>query len=134
MDATPDAPASLAEVALLGRCPRCGKGPLFERHLRPAPRCSVCGLDYRFVDSGDGPAVFIILIVGFVVVAAALVTEVKYAPPYWLHAVLWLPLTVVLSLGLLRPAKALMIALQYRHRAREGRLADPSAARPPEAR
>jgi len=123
---------SLLAVALLGRCPRCGEGPLFEKHLRPAPSCSACGLDYRFADSGDGPAVFVILIVGFVVVVGALVTEVKYAPPYWLHAVLWLPLTVILSLGLLRPAKALMIALQYRHKAEEGRLAT-SRPRPPEA-
>lgn len=121
---------SLARVALLGRCPRCGEGALFARRLEPAPRCTACGLDFRFVDSGDGPAVFIILIVGFVVVAGALVTEVKYSPPYWVHAILWLPLTVILSLGLLRPAKALMIAIQYRHRAREGRIAAP----PPEAR
>lgn len=95
---------------------------MFDGFLRPAPSCRSCGLDYRFVDSGDGPAVFIILIVGFVVVIAALVTEVKVSPPYWVHAVLWLPLTLILSLGLLRPAKALMIALQYRHRAEEGRL------------
>lgn len=122
----------LLAVALFGRCPRCGEGRLFEKHLNPARSCSACGLDYRFVDSGDGPAVFVILIVGFVVVVGALVTEVKYAPPYWLHAVLWLPLTVILSLGLLRPAKALMIALQYRHKAEEGRLATPRA-RPPEA-
>lgn len=120
-----DAAAPLLPVALLGRCPRCGRGPLFERHLKPAPRCTACGLDFRFADSGDGPAVFVILIVGFVVVAGALVTEVKWSPPYWLHALLWLPLTVILSLGLLRPAKALMIALQYRHKAEEGRLAGP---------
>ncbi len=75
---------------------------------------------------------FVILIVGFVVVAAALVTEVKWSPPYWLHAVLWLPLTVILSLALLRPAKALMIALQYRHRAEEGRLAATPRPTPPE--
>lgn len=114
--------AGLARVGLLSRCPRCGEGPLFDGFLTPTARCRVCGLDMRFVDSGDGPAVFIILIVGFVVVVAALVTEVKISPPYWVHAVLWLPLTLILSLGLLRPAKALMIALQYRHRAREGRI------------
>ena len=125
MSGTSDTEASLLATALLGRCPRCGAGPLFERHLRPARTCEACGLDYRFIDSGDGPAVFVILIVGFVVVTGALVTEVKHSPPYWVHALLWLPLTLILSLGLLRPAKALMIALQYRHRAREGRLATP---------
>ena len=123
--------AGLARTALLCRCPRCGEGRLFDGFLTPAPKCSACGLDYRFVDSGDGPAVFIILIVGFVVVVAALVTEVKVSPPYWVHAVLWLPLTLILSLGLLRPAKALMIAMQYRHRAREGRLADRAPVRDP---
>lgn len=132
MSETEETHAPLLAVALLGRCPRCGEGRLFEKHLSPARSCSACGLDYRFVDSGDGPAVFVILIVGFVVVVGALVTEVKYAPPYWLHALLWLPLTVILSLGLLRPAKALMIALQYRHKAQEGRIAAPRG-RAPEA-
>ncbi len=118
-------PPPLLRSALLCRCPRCGEGRLFAGFLAPAPRCERCGLDYRFVDSGDGPAVFVMLLVGFVVVAAALVTEVKYQPPYWVHAVLWLPLILVLSLGLLRPLKALMIGLQFRHKAREGRLAAP---------
>ena len=122
-----DSPVSLTRVALLARCPRCGEGPLFDGFLTPAPACTACGLDYRFVDPGDGPAVFVILIVGFVVVASAMVTEVKLSPPYWVHAALWGPLTVALALGLLRPAKALMIALQYRHRAREGRIAAPKS-------
>ena len=118
-----DAPApSLLRTALFCRCPRCGEGRLFAGFLVPAPRCEACDLDYRFVDSGDGPAVFVILVVGFVVVAAALVTEVKYSPPYWVHAVLWLPAILGLSLGLLRPSKAAMIGLQFRHEAREARL------------
>jgi uncharacterized protein (DUF983 family) len=121
---TDTAPPSLLKSALLCRCPRCGEGRLFAGFLDPAPRCEACDLDYRFVDSGDGPAVFVILVVGFVVVAAALVTEVKYAPPYWVHAVLWVPMILILSLGLLRPLKAAMIGLQYRHKAREGRLAE----------
>lgn len=131
MTPTNEAHAPLLAVALAGRCPRCGRGKLFERYLKPAPSCSSCGLDFRFIDSGDGPAVFVILIVGFVVVIGALITEVKAAPPYWVHALLWLPTTSILALGLLRPAKALMIALQYRHRAREGRLVGTTAPRPP---
>lgn len=119
----PTAP-SLLRNALLCRCPRCGEGRLFSGFLTPVARCEACDLDGRYVDSGDGPAVFVILVVGFVVVAAALVTEVKYQPPYWVHAVIWLPLILALSLGLLRPLKALMIGLQYRHKAREGRLSD----------
>jgi len=123
---TEPAPPSLLRTALLCRCPRCGEGRLFAGFLTPVPRCAACDLDTRFVDSGDGPAVFVILLVGFVVVVAALVTEVKYAPPYWVHAVAWVPTILALSLGLIRPLKALMIGLQYRHKAREGRLAERS--------
>ena len=81
----------------------------------------MCGLDYGFADTGDGPAVFIVLVVGFIVVSAALAVEVLYQPPYWVHGALWLPLIVGLCLGLLRPFKATLLALQYRNKAREGR-------------
>ena len=118
------APLSPYETGLGCRCPRCGQGRLFSGYLTTAPRCEVCGLDYGFIDAGDGPAVFVILIVGFVVVGAALVTEMAYQPPYWLHALLWLPLTLLMTLGMVRPLKGLMIALQYHHKAAEGRLAD----------
>ncbi len=85
------------------------------------PRCEVCGLDYGFADSGDGPAVFIMLLAGFIVVGAALITEVLYRPPFWVHAALWLPLILIVTLGPLRPMKGLLIALQYHHKAAEGR-------------
>jgi uncharacterized protein (DUF983 family) len=102
-------------------CPRCRKGKLFRGFLTLPPRCDVCGLDYGFADSGDGPAVFIMFLAGFIVVGAALATEVLYHPPYWVHAVLWLPLILIVTLGLLRPMKGLMIALQYYHKAEERR-------------
>jgi uncharacterized protein (DUF983 family) len=102
-------------------CPRCGKGKMFQGFLTLRPRCEVCGLDYGFADSGDGPAVFVMFLAGFIVVGAALVTEVVYKPPFWVHAVLWLPLIPVVTLGPLRPMKGLMIALQYHHKAAEGR-------------
>jgi len=122
-DAAYPAPSTFL-TALMARCPRCGRGRLFNGYLTLVKRCDVCGLDMAFADSGDGPAVFLILIVGFVVVAAALVTEVTYQPPYWVHAMLWGPLAVGLPLILLRPAKALMIALQFKHDARETHLMD----------
>jgi len=109
-------------AGLMSRCPRCGQGRLFSGFLTIAQRCKICKLNFGFADSGDGPAIFIILIAGFVIVAAALVVEVKYQPPYWVHAALWLPLTGILCLGLLRPFKATLVALQYRHKAQEGRL------------
>src|SRR4051812_41121692 len=96
-----------------GRCVRCGEGKLFTGFLELAPRCERCGLDYSFVDSADGPAFFVMFISGFIVVASALTVEVLYQPPYWLHAALWLPLILITTLLPLRPAKGLMIALQY---------------------
>ena len=103
-------------------CPRCGRGKLFGGVLTVVERCSECGLDLRGNDAGDGPAVFIMFFAGFVVVGAALIVEVLYQPPFWLHAMLWLPLILITTLGPLRPMKGLMIALQYHHRAAEGRL------------
>lgn len=113
---------SPASTGLRGLCPRCGRGRLFAGFLALKPRCEVCGLDFAFADSGDGPAFFVMSIVGFVVVALAMYVEFAYEPPLWVHAALWLPVVLGLSLALVRPAKGLLIALQYRHRAEEGRL------------
>jgi uncharacterized protein (DUF983 family) len=115
---------STLKAALFGRCPRCGEGALFSGYLNVAARCSACGLEYAGFDAGDGPAVFVILIVGAVVAGGALFLEFTVHPPYWVHAIIWLPLIVILSIGLLRLAKALLLVLQYKHQAREGRLAD----------
>ena len=106
---------------LRGRCPACGEGRLFRGFLTLRPACEHCGLDYGFADAGDGPAVFAIMIGGAIVVFAALMTEVVYQPPYWLHAMLWLPLILLVTLAPLRPIKGLLIALQYHHKAAEGR-------------
>ena len=121
----PDAPslASTLAAGLAGRCPACGRGKLFSGYLALAPRCDVCGLDYGFAEAGDGPAVFVILVTGFIVVGAALFVEMAYAPPYWLHALIWGPLAILLPLLLLRSFKGVLIALQYKHKAEEGRLA-----------
>jgi uncharacterized protein (DUF983 family) len=114
---------SIVYASLLARCPRCGRGPLFRGFLHVASSCRTCGLDYSRFEAGDGPAVFVILIVGAIVAAGALLTEVWFQPPYWVHAVIWAPAVVILSLTLLRPLKASMIVLQYKHRAGEGRIA-----------
>ena len=118
---------SVFESALRGlacKCPRCGKGKLYTGFLTLRPACEKCGLDYAFIDSGDGPAVFIIMIAGAIVVGAALIVEVKYQPPFWLHAALWLPLILATTLLPLRSMKALLIALQFHHKAAEGRLVE----------
>ena len=122
-----DTPPTLAESALRGiacRCPRCGKGGIYAGFLNLRPSCEQCGLDFAFMDSGDGPAIFVIMIAGAIVVGAALITEVKYQPPLWLHAALWLPLILATTLLPLRAMKSLLIALQYHHKAAEGRLTD----------
>jgi uncharacterized protein (DUF983 family) len=117
-----DLPLSPALTGLTCRCPRCGKGRLFQGFLSVRPRCEACGLDNGFIDSGDGPAVFVILLAGFVVVGAALVVEFKYSPPFWLHVFLWGPLILATTLPPLRLMKSVMIALQYHHKAAEGRM------------
>jgi uncharacterized protein (DUF983 family) len=104
-------------AGLACRCPKCGEGPLFEGFLRVMPRCEACGFDLRSADSGDGPAVFVILIGGFLVCFLALFTEVAFHPPVWVHLVLWLPLAAIVCLGLLRPFKGVLIALQFHNKA-----------------
>ena len=119
--------ATLTETILRGlacKCPRCGNGKLYAGFLTLAAKCDACGLDYAFIDSGDGPAVFIIMIAGAIVVGSALIVEIKYQPPFWVHAALWLPLTLAVTLWPLRAAKSLLIALQFHHKAAEGRLVD----------
>jgi uncharacterized protein (DUF983 family) len=112
-------PLSPLATGLACRCPRCGKGRLFQGFLTLRPACEACGIDYGFADAGDGPAVFVIFFSGFVVVFSALLVEVLYQPPYWVHAALWLPLILLTTLAPLRPIKGLMIALQYHHKAAE---------------
>jgi uncharacterized protein (DUF983 family) len=123
MNDQPRRPLPIAR-GLLGRCPRCGDGHLFSGFLTLRPRCEACGLSYGFADAGDGPAIFVMFLGGAIVVFAALITEIVYQPPYWLHAVLWLPLILLVTLLPLRAIKGLLIALQYHHRAAEGRLAN----------
>ncbi|MGI6851412.1 DUF983 domain-containing protein [Mesorhizobium sp. 1B3] len=115
-------PVDPISAGMRGRCPRCGEGRLFSGLLSLGKHCGSCGLDYSFADAGDGPAVFVILIVGFIVVGLALWMEVSYGPPLWLHLVLWIPLVLVLSLTALRLAKGVLVTLQYRNKAEEGRL------------
>ena len=115
-----DQPVSPFVTGLRCRCPRCGKGKLFAGFLTLQSRCSVCGLDYAFANSGDGPAVFIIFVVGFIVIGLAAVVEALFRPPPFVHLLLWIPAVIVLSMALIRPFKATMIALQFRHDAAEG--------------
>ncbi|UXN73710.1 DUF983 domain-containing protein [Devosia sp. A8/3-2] len=108
------------KAGLLCRCPRCGEGKLFKGYLKLAPSCSACGLDLAFADSGDGPAIFVIFLVAPLIIALAMVVGAVFNPPPYVHLILWIPATLILSLALLPPFKAIMVALQYRHDAHEG--------------
>lgn len=94
---------------------------MFSGFLKIAPACDACGLDYGFADAGDGPAVFVMFIAGFAVVIPALLIEVAYQPPVWLHFLYGLPAILILSVVLLRPMKGLLFAFQYHHKAEEAR-------------
>lgn len=107
-------------TGLLCRCPRCGEGKLFRGYLKVAPACSACSLDFRFADSGDGPAIFVIFLVAPIVIILALVVGAVFNPPPYVHLILWIPATLLLSLALLPPFKGVLVALQYRHDAYEG--------------
>lgn len=122
MSKAPETP--ILKSSFLARCPRCGEGPLFKQVLNLRENCSSCGLDYKFIDTGDGPAVFVIFILGFLVMGGALYVEFGFEPPVWVHVVLWGVTTPLLALVLLRFMKALLIALQYKHKAEEARLED----------
>jgi uncharacterized protein (DUF983 family) len=109
-------------TGLAGRCPRCRRGSTFAGFLNVAPACKACGLNFGFADAGDGPAVFVMLFGGFLIVGAVLWVEVMFEPPIWVYVVVFLPLTAIVCVGMLRPLKGLLIALQYRNKAGQGRL------------
>jgi uncharacterized protein (DUF983 family) len=106
-------------AGLLGRCPNCGEGQLFAGFLTINPRCEACGFDLSRADSGDGPAVFVIFIAGFIAAFGVLITEIVLRPPIWVHLVVWIPVAIILCLVLLRPMKGLMVAAQFANRASE---------------
>ena len=124
-DSSAPIPPAPLDAAMRGLCPRCGMPGLFATFLRFADTCRGCGLDYRAFNVGDGAAAFLIMIVGGLVSLCAIIVELRYAPPLWLHLLLWAPLTLLLTVGLLRIAKGLLLVLEYKNAAREGRIRKP---------
>ena len=116
----PPAPPAVIDVALKGLCPRCGAPTLFRGWLKFADRCAACQLNMGAFNVGDGPAAFLTLILGTIVVAAAVMLEVTVHPPWWVHVLLWIPITTAGVIGALRLAKGAMIAIEYRNAARDG--------------
>lgn len=99
-----------------GRCPNCGQGRLFCAFLKCADQCEHCGEAFHHQRADDAPAYFVILIVGHIVVPLVLLVETNFAPAYWIHLALWLPLTLGLAIALLPPVKGAIIAWQWAHR------------------
>lgn len=108
-------------AGLAGRCPQCGEGHLFNGFLTVSVACEACGLDLAAADPGDGASVFVILVVGIVIGFAMLFTEFTLQPPVWVHVVVWMPLTGILCLGLMRPFKGVLLALQFHNHASQAR-------------
>ena len=111
------APPKAVEAALLGLCPRCGGRTLFAGWIRFADRCRACGLDLTRFNVGDGPAAFLTLIVGALVVILALWLQLAAEPPWWVHLILWVPLTVLGVIFGLRVSKAALLQSEYRNKA-----------------
>jgi len=115
-DDNPRDPYAAMLRGLRGQCPNCGRGRLFRAFLKVADHCPACGEALHHHRADDAPAYFVILIVGHIVVPLALVVETAFAPPYWVHFSLWLPLTLFLAIGLLQPIKGAIVAYQWAHR------------------
>jgi uncharacterized protein (DUF983 family) len=98
------------------RCPHCGHGRMFRAFLKVADRCNACGEELHHQRADDAPAYFVIVIVGHIVVPLMVSVEMAFMPPYWLHAALWAPLTLILSIGLLQPVKGAIVGWQWAHR------------------
>jgi uncharacterized protein (DUF983 family) len=114
----------IARAALFGLCPQCGAQTLFEGPVKFAPRCRVCALDFDSYNVGDGPAAFLTLIIGALLIAIALTLDTLVHPPLWLHIILWVPITVVAVVYGLRVGKAALLASEHQRKAAEGRLSD----------
>ena len=110
------------KTGIQGKCPRCQKGAIFSGYLKIAPKCNVCGLDYSFSDTADGPAFFSMSIVMPLSMAVALWLEIVYSPPLWVHLLTTLPITGLACLYFLRRTKGWLFCAEYVHEARDGTL------------
>jgi len=122
----PKGQPDVLSAALFGLCPNCGQKTLFRSVTAFAPKCRACGLNYDNYNVGDGPAAFLTLIVGGIVLALALIVELNFYPPVWVHAILWIPLTIGAVVGSLRVSKGILLILEHRNQAREGSIDDGS--------
>lgn len=124
--------SALLPAAFFGNCPQCGAatmfaGPMIGGGANFAPKCNKCGLDYDGFNVGDGPAAFLTFMMGALIVTLALTLELKIHPPFWVHIILWVPLTAILTILSLRIAKGALLILEYRNKAKEAVSGDMTA-------
>jgi uncharacterized protein (DUF983 family) len=117
----PEGQPSIAKAALFGLCPSCGAKTMFAAPTKFADRCGSCGLDYSAFNVGDGPAAFLTMGVGALVIMLALLLDTAVRPPFWVHVIIWVPVTIIMVIGSLRVAKGALLAAEYRNRAGEGK-------------
>lgn len=110
---------SIAKAALFGLCPQCGDKTLFAGLGQFADKCTNCGLDYSSYNVGDGPAALLTMVIGALIIVLALIVDSAFRPPFWVHVVIWVPMTAALTVITLRMAKAALLAAEHRNRARE---------------
>jgi uncharacterized protein (DUF983 family) len=118
--AIPEGQPGIAKAALFGLCPKCGAKTVFGGLTKFSPRCANCGLDYSTFNVGDGPAAFLTMGVGTVVIIFALLLDMTVKPPFWVHAIIWIPFTIVAVIWSLRVAKGALLTSEYRNRAGPG--------------
>jgi uncharacterized protein (DUF983 family) len=119
---TPESAPTIVAAALRGLCPRCGATGLFASAISFKKSCSACALDFESFNVGDGPAAFIILIIGAIVSIGAVALQLSAEPPFWVHILIWIPVTMILALLSLRAGKAALLSAEYRNQARQGKL------------
>jgi uncharacterized protein (DUF983 family) len=118
----PERQPGIAKAAFFGLCPACGAKTMFVAPTKFAGHCRSCDLDFDSFNVGDGPAAFLTMGVGALIIMMALLLDTAIRPPFWVHAVIWVPVTVVMVIGALRFVKGALLASEYRNRAGEGKL------------
>ncbi len=106
------------------RCPECGEGQLYRGYLEMNDKCAACSADFTIADSGDGPAFFVMFTALIFLAPAAMIFELAFSPPRWVHIVIWIPVVFAFCMALLRPFKAILFAMQWKHKAEEARFED----------
>ena len=102
---------------------------MFKSYLDLAPQCTACGADFSKADAGDGPAFFVMFLLGILIMPPVLLVQALFSPPFWVHLILWTPVVIILAIALLRPFKSLMFALQWKHSAEQAQWDDQAGDR-----